>query len=58
MGRKRKDVFEVKQVVTIRLAGKVVDEIKKYGTKQEVVERAILEYLKSREKEEKKKKDK
>jgi hypothetical protein len=52
MGRRRKDVLEVKQVVTVRLAGKVVDEILKYGTKQEVIEKAIMEYLKSREKEE------
>jgi hypothetical protein len=56
MGRKRKDVLEVKQVVTVRLAGKVVDEILRYGTKQEVIEKAILEYLRSRKKEEKEEK--
>lgn len=56
MGRKRKDALELKQVVTVRLSGKVVDEILKYGTKQEVIEKAILEYLKSREKEEKEEK--
>lgn len=47
MGRKRKDVLEVKQVVTIRLKGKIVDEILRFGTKQEVIEKAIIEYLRS-----------
>jgi hypothetical protein len=56
MGRKRKDKLEVKSVVTIRLSGEVIDSILKFGTKQEIIEKAVMEYLKSREKEEKKEK--
>jgi hypothetical protein len=45
MGRKRLDALKVKKVVTVRLSEEVIREILEHGTKQEVIEKAILEYL-------------
>jgi phosphoenolpyruvate synthase/pyruvate phosphate dikinase len=45
MGRKRLDKLEVKNVVTVRLSEKVIREILEHGSKQEIIERAVLEYL-------------
>jgi uncharacterized protein (DUF4415 family) len=48
MGRKRKNELKVKRVVTIRLSEEIISQILKEGTKQEVIEKAIMEYLRKK----------
>lgn len=45
MGRSRLDILDVKERVTVRLKRRDLERIKKEGTYQEVIERAVLEYL-------------
>lgn len=49
MGRKRKDVFELKERVTIRLPRRILHDIKfeKGVTYQEFIENAVLYFLNS-----------
>lgn len=49
MGRKRKDVFELKERVTIRLPRRILDDIKfeKGVTYQEFIENAVFYFLNS-----------
>lgn len=46
MGRSRLDLLDVKERVTIRLKRRDLERIKKEGTYQEIIEKAVQEYLK------------
>lgn len=54
MGRKRLDFLEVKERVTIRLKRRDLDKIKREGTYQEIIEKAVKEYLNKLSKDEEK----
>lgn len=46
MGRSRFDILDVKERVTVRLRRRDLEKIKKEGTYQEIIEKAVQEYLK------------
>lgn len=48
MGRNPKPENEVKTRISIRLKKETIEEIKKRGTLQKVVEEAVLEYLRKK----------
>lgn len=49
MPRKRLPEEERREKVHLRLKKKHIEELRKHGTLTEVIERAILEYLKNRD---------
>jgi predicted DNA binding CopG/RHH family protein len=53
MGRRRKDELKVKKRISIRLKEEDLRLIKERGTYQEIIEKAVLEYLRKLEEREK-----
>jgi predicted DNA binding CopG/RHH family protein len=49
MGRKRKDELKVKKRISIRLKEEDLRLIQQRGTYQEVIEKAVIEYLRKLE---------
>lgn len=45
MGRSRLDILDVKERVTVRLKRRDLLEIKEKGTYQQIIEKAVVEYL-------------
>lgn len=48
MGRNPKPENEVKKRISVRLKQETLEEIKKHGSLQKVIEEAVLEYLRKK----------